>query len=102
MTKATRWAWIVSLVAVTGAGLVLLFLLSLATKSRGVYEQHYVWLFWLNVVVAALLVFVIAFAGVRLMLRVRRGKFGSRLLLRLAAVFAMVGSADRTSSICCA
>src|SRR5689334_5038335 len=91
MTKASRWAWIVSLVAVTGAGLVLVFLLSLATNSRGLYEQHYVWLFWVNVVVAGLLVLVIGIAGVRLILRVRRGKFGSRLLLRLAAVFAMVG-----------
>lgn len=91
MTKATRWAWIVSLVAVTGAGLVLVFLLSLATNSRGLYEQHYVWLFWVNVVVAGLLVLVIGIAGVRLIVRVRRGKFGSRLLLRLAAVFAMVG-----------
>ena len=91
MTKATRWAWIISLVAVTGAGLVLVFLLSLATNSRGLYEQHYVWLFWMNVVVAALLVLVIVLAGVRLLVRVRRGKFGSRLLLRLAAVFAMVG-----------
>ncbi len=91
MTKASRWAWIVSLVAVTGAGLVLVFLLSLATNSRGLYEQHYVWLFWVNVVVAGLLVLVIGIAGVRLILRVRRGKFGSRLLLHLAAVFAMVG-----------
>lgn len=91
MTKATRWAWIISMVAVTGAGLVLVFLLSLATNSRGLYERHYVWLFWVNVVVAALLVLVIGIAGVRLLVRVRRGKFGSRLLLRLAAVFAMVG-----------
>ncbi|MET0333458.1 MAG: ATP-binding protein [Rhizobacter sp.] len=91
MTKATRWAWIISLVAVIGAGLVLVFLLSLATNSRGLYEHHYVWLFWVNVVVAGLLVLVIGIAGVRLLLRVRRGKFGSRLLLRLAAVFAMVG-----------
>jgi len=91
MTKASRWAWIVSLVAVTGAGLVLVFLLSLATNSRGLYEQHYVWLFWVNVVVAGLLLLVIGIAGVRLLVRVRRGKFGSRLLLRLAAVFAMVG-----------
>jgi nitrogen fixation/metabolism regulation signal transduction histidine kinase len=91
MTKATRWAWIISLVAVTGAGLVLVFLLSLATNSRGLYERHYVWLFWVNVVVAALLVLVIGIAGVRLLVRVKRGKFGSRLLLRLAAVFAMVG-----------
>jgi nitrogen fixation/metabolism regulation signal transduction histidine kinase len=91
MTKASRWAWIVSLVAVIGAGLVLVFLLSLATNSRGLYEQHYVWLFWVNLLVAGLLVLVIGIAGVRLLVRVRRGKFGSRLLLRLAAVFAMVG-----------
>ncbi|MGE5864370.1 MAG: PAS domain-containing sensor histidine kinase, partial [Rhizobacter sp.] len=91
MSKASRWAWIISLVAVIGTGLVLVFLLSLATNSRGIYEHHYVWLFWVNVVVAGLLVLVIGIAGVRLTLRVRRGKFGSRLLLRLAAVFAMVG-----------
>ena len=91
MTKASRWAWIISLVAVIGTGLVLVFLLSLATKSRGLYERHYVWLFWVNVVVATLLMLVIGIAGVRLMMRVRRGKFGSRLLLRLALVFAMVG-----------
>ncbi|MEO8152503.1 MAG: ATP-binding protein [Rhizobacter sp.] len=91
MTKASRWAWIVSLVAITGAGLVLVFLLSLATNSRGLYEQHYVWLFWVNVVVAGLLLLVIGIAGVRLLLRVRHGKFGSRLLMRLALVFAMVG-----------
>jgi nitrogen fixation/metabolism regulation signal transduction histidine kinase len=91
MSKASRWAWIISLVAITGAALVLVFLLSLATNSRGIYEQHYAWLFWVNVVVAGLLVLVIGVAGVRLLLRVRRGKFGSRLLLRLAAVFAMVG-----------
>ena len=91
MSKSTRWAWIISLVAIIGSGLVLMFLLSLATNSRGLYEHHYVWLFWVNVVVAGLLVLVIGIAGVRLLLRVRRGKFGSRLLLRLAAVFAMVG-----------
>jgi len=91
MTKASRWAWIVSLVAVTGAGLVLVFLLSIATNSRGLYERHYVWLFWVNLLVAGLLMLVIGIASVRLLLRVRRGKFGSRLLLRLAAIFAMVG-----------
>jgi len=91
MSKASRWAWIISLVAVIGTGLVLVFLLSIATNSRGLYEQHYVWLFWVNVVVAGLLTLVIVIAGVRLLLRVRRGKFGSRLLMRLALVFAMVG-----------
>jgi nitrogen fixation/metabolism regulation signal transduction histidine kinase len=91
MTKATRWAWIISTVAATGAGLVLAFLLSIATNNPALYERHYVWLFWVNVVVAALLVLVIVIAAVRLLVRVRRGKFGSRLLLKLAAIFALVG-----------
>jgi len=91
MTKAQRWAWIVSTVAMTGAGLVLAFLLSVATNNPNLYERHYVWLFWVNVVVATLLVLVICLAAVRLMLRFRRGKFGSRLLLKLAAIFALVG-----------
>ena len=91
MTKASRWAWIVSLVAVTGAGLVLAFLLAIATNNRSLYERHYVWLFWVNVAVAAVLVLVIGIAAVRLLLRLQRGKFGSRLLLKLAAIFALVG-----------
>ena len=91
MTKASRWAWIVSAFAATGAGLVLAFLLSIATNNPTLYERHYVWLFWVNVTVAAVLVLVIGAAGVRLLVRVRRGKFGSRLLLKLAAIFALVG-----------
>ncbi|TXI30317.1 MAG: PAS domain-containing sensor histidine kinase, partial [Ottowia sp.] len=91
MTKAKRWAWIVALVAATGAGLVLAFLLSVATNSPALYERHYVWLFWVNVTVAALLLLVVGIASVRLVIRVRRRKFGSRLLLKLAAIFALVG-----------
>ncbi len=91
MTKATRWVWVISSVAATGAAVVLAFLLSLTTNNPALYERHYVWLFWVNVTVASLLVLVICIAAVRLLLRVRRGKFGSRLLLKLAAIFALVG-----------
>ncbi|MDQ6684551.1 MAG: HAMP domain-containing protein, partial [Pseudomonadota bacterium] len=70
---------------------MLAFLLSIATNNPSLYERHYVWLFWVNAVVASLLVLVICIAAVRLLLRVSRGKFGSRLLLKLAAIFALVG-----------
>ena len=60
MTKASRWAWVISLVVATGAALVLSFLLAMATNNRSFYEQHYPWLFWLNLTVAALLMLVIA------------------------------------------
>lgn len=91
MTRSTRWVWLVSLVASLGAALVLAFVLSLSTQGRGLYERHFVWLFWVNVAVAAALVLVIGFAVVRLALRMRRGKFGSRLLIKLSAIFALVG-----------
>lgn len=92
MTKAARWAWLVSLVVLTGACGVLAFLFSIgAAAPRGFFERHYVWLFWVNAAVAALLVLVIGAAAVRLAIRVRRGKFGSQLLLKLAGIFALVG-----------
>ncbi|AKJ27039.1 sensor histidine kinase [Caldimonas brevitalea] len=91
MSKATRWAWILSLVAISGAGLVLVFLLALSTNNRRLYEQHFEWLLWLNGAIAAVLALVISIAGVRLAVRLRRRKFGSRLLFKLAGIFAMVG-----------
>ena len=91
MPRGSRWAWIVSTIAVLGAGLVLAFLLSIATNSPALYERHYVWLFWVNVALASTLVLVIVVAAVRLLWRVSRGRFGSRLLLKLAAIFALVG-----------
>ena len=90
MTQTSRWMWIVSLVATMGTGLVLAFLLAVATNNRDFYERHYVWLFWVNLAVATLLVLVIAITAIRLWMRVLRGKFGSRLLLKLAAIFALV------------
>jgi nitrogen fixation/metabolism regulation signal transduction histidine kinase len=91
MTRANRWAWVISLVAITGAVLVLAFLLSIATNNRAFYERHYAWLFWVNVAAAGFLMLVIGIAAVRLLIRVQRGKFGSRMLLKLAAIFALVG-----------
>jgi nitrogen fixation/metabolism regulation signal transduction histidine kinase len=90
-TRSTRWAWVVALVATLGFGMVLAFVLSFASPGRSLYERNFVWLFWVNVAVAALLVVVILGASVRLALRMRRGKFGSRLLFKLAGIFALVG-----------
>ncbi|WP_296917571.1 ATP-binding protein [Polaromonas sp.] len=72
-------------------GLVLLFLLTQATGNRDLYERNYALLFALNVAVAALLLLVIGWIVLRLALRLRRGRFGSRLLVKLAAIFALVG-----------
>ncbi|MEF7615050.1 ATP-binding protein [Aquincola sp. MAHUQ-54] len=91
MTKSARWAWIVSLVAFVGVALVLTFVLALTTDTRVFYERNFVWLFWLNVTVAAALALVVALAALRLVVRLKRGKFGSKLLFKLAGIFALVG-----------
>lgn len=86
-----RWLMVVSAAVVLGLGLVLLFLLTQATDNRELYERNYRQLFALNVVVATLLMLVIVWLSLRLMLRLKQGKFGSRLLLKIAATFALVG-----------
>ncbi len=92
MTKSARLAWLISVAAIAGASGMLAFLLSISTTAqRGFLERHYEWLFWVNVAVATALIIVIGVAGTRLALRVRRGRFGSGLLLKLAGIFAIVG-----------
>uniref|UniRef100_UPI0030FC1132 sensor histidine kinase n=1 Tax=uncultured Acidovorax sp. TaxID=158751 RepID=UPI0030FC1132 len=88
---AVRWAVGVGAATMTAIGLVLLFLLTLATNNRALYERNYAWLFGVNVLVAALLLGVLVWIGARLVLRLRKGRFGSRLLVKLAAIFALVG-----------
>jgi nitrogen fixation/metabolism regulation signal transduction histidine kinase len=70
---------------------VLMFLLALATNNQTRFEQYYERLLYLNIGVAAIFLLVIAWAVWRLISRLRRGKFGSRLLIKLAAIFALVG-----------
>ena len=74
-------------------GLVLLYLLMQATNDRELYEQNYVHLFYINAAVATMLFAAIVWVAFRLALRLRQGRFGSRLLVKLATIFALVGIA---------
>ena len=85
------WWLVVGLTILVSMALVLLFLLTQATQRWEAYEQNFALLFGLNMVFAALLLAVIAWFGVRLFFRLRQGKFGSRLLVKLASIFALVG-----------
>jgi nitrogen fixation/metabolism regulation signal transduction histidine kinase len=89
--KSTRWSWVVAGVACVGVGLVLLFVLSLTGERDTFVERHIEALLWLNIAVAALLLLVILLAALRLAIRTRQRKFGSRLLIKLAGIFALVG-----------
>ncbi len=90
-SAAFRWAVAVAAAVIVAIGIVLLFLLTQATNNRELYERNYGRLFVINMVVAGLLLLVILWSAVRLLTRLRRGKFGSRLLVKLAAIFALVG-----------
>ena len=88
---AIRWTVGVGTGAAVALCLVLMFLLTQATGNRELYERNYARLLILNVVVAVLLFLVISWIVVRLLMRLRQGRFGSRLLVKLAAIFALVG-----------
>jgi len=85
------WLLVVIMSILVSVSLILLFLLTQATQRWDVYEQNYNLLFDLNTVLAVFLFMVISWIGWRLLQRLRQGKFGSRLLVKLAAIFALVG-----------
>ncbi len=89
--SALRWTVGLGATAMVLIGMALLFLLTQATNNRELYEQNYGRLFALNVVVASALFAVIAWIATRLALRFKQKKFGSRLLVKLAGIFALVG-----------
>jgi nitrogen fixation/metabolism regulation signal transduction histidine kinase len=82
---------LVAAAVIVAIAIVLLFLLTQATGNRELYERNYGRLLIVNIVVAGLLLVVLVWVAWRLLSRVRRGKFGSRLLVKLAAIFALVG-----------
>ncbi len=86
-----RWAAAAALAFMAGLALVLLFMLTTATDNRALYETNYTRLLVLNIAVALFLAGVIVWAVVRLILRLRRKKFGSQLLAKIAVIFALVG-----------
>ena len=90
-SKAIGWGLGVTAAVLAAIGLVLLFLLTLSTNNRALYERNYAWLFGLNVFVAVLLFAVLVWVALRLRSRLKRGKFGSRLLIKLTAIFALAG-----------
>ncbi|PLZ00451.1 PAS domain-containing sensor histidine kinase [Burkholderia sp. WAC0059] len=80
---------LVSTVAFTAV--LLLVLLAAASANTEFFDRYYSWLYTANIAVALIfLLVVVALVGV-IALRLRRGKFGTRLLAKLAFFFALVG-----------
>lgn len=90
-SRSARWAILGGAATMVAIGLVLLYLLTVASSNRDLYEVSYTRLFALNIAVALGLTGLILWAGVRLLIRVRKGRFGSQLLVKLALIFGLVG-----------
>src|SRR5580698_8961284 len=76
-------------VAITA--LLLLVLLALASANTEFFDRYYSWLYAANVAIA--LVFLLILGGMVWIIaaRLRQGRFGTRLLAKLAIFFALVG-----------
>jgi len=90
-SRTSRWLWGLGALSMAVIGLGLLVLLTQATGNRERYNENYEWLVLVNGIVASRLFITILWGSVRLVVRLRRGRFGSRLLLKLAAIFGLVG-----------
>ncbi|MET5013706.1 sensor histidine kinase EsaS [Burkholderia pseudomallei] len=80
---------IVSTVAITA--LLLLVLLAAASANTEFFDRYYSWLYSANIIVA--LVFMLVVLGLvgMIVARLRKGKFGTRLLAKLVVFFTLVG-----------
>ena len=89
--RSVRWAVGMGLALMCAIAVVLMFLLTLATNNRAIYERNFLWLLGVNALVALVLLAALTWGALRLAVRLKRGRFGSRLLVKLAAIFALVG-----------
>jgi nitrogen fixation/metabolism regulation signal transduction histidine kinase len=82
-------AALVALIAVMAV--VLLILLTQAGRDIGGFESYFQALVWFNTAVAVALASLITWLVLKLWTRWRQRKFGSRLLVKLALIFACLG-----------
>lgn len=71
--------------------LVLVGLLAGASANTEFFDRYFTLLFKINLVVGALLVLTVGALALTLWMRYRRGKFGTRLMSKLAVFFGVVG-----------
>ena len=86
ITRALRVALIASVVL----AVILLTLLATASGNTQLFAGHYPVLLWVTVGIAVVLLGLVLELLRRLLLRYRRGLFGTRLMARMAGSFAHV------------
>jgi nitrogen fixation/metabolism regulation signal transduction histidine kinase len=71
--------------------LLLLVLLSIASSNTEFFDRYFIWLYAANLIIGASLILVILVLGIVIAVRWHRGHFGTRLIAKLAMIFALVG-----------
>ena len=80
-----------AMVLIGAFALLLLALLSIATSNTEFFDNYFIWLYAANVVVGICLTLVILTLVIVIAIRWRKGRFGTRLVAKLAMIFALVG-----------
>ena len=71
--------------------LLLLVLLAIASSNTEFFDNYFIWLYAANVVIGICLTLVILVLVIVIAVRWYRGHFGTRLIAKLAMIFALVG-----------
>lgn len=80
-----------AMVLIAAFALLLLALLSIATSNTEFFDNYFIWLYAANVVIGICLTLVILTLVIVIAIRWRKGRFGTRLVAKLAMIFALVG-----------
>ncbi|MBU3588762.1 HAMP domain-containing protein [Polynucleobacter sp. 80A-SIGWE] len=86
-----RRALPIAMAAIGAFALLLLVLLSIATSNTEFFDNYFIWLYAANVIIGICLTLVILTLVVVIAVRWRKGRFGTRLVAKLAMIFALVG-----------
>ncbi|ANJ00628.1 histidine kinase [Polynucleobacter wuianus] len=91
-SKVWRKKLLPAAIGLIGAlALLLLVLLSVASSNTEFFDRYFIWLYAANIVIGACLTLVIIVLALVIAVRWYRGHFGTRLIAKLAMIFALVG-----------
>ena len=86
-----RRALPIAMAVISAFALLLLVLLSIASSNTEFFDNYFIWLYAANVIVGICLTVVILVLVIVIAIRWHKGRFGTRLIAKLAMIFALVG-----------
>ena len=86
-----RRALPIAMAVIASFALLLLVLLSIATSNTEFFDNYFIWLYAANFIIGICLTLVILTLVIVIAVRWHKGRFGTRLVAKLAMIFALVG-----------